>query len=311
MLLSHSFALAGMFTIDGRGAARRVRIQQIVLSNGLADAIAANLAYRLGASSQLGDQTALTALAVFSTLVTKTPTEPEPALAARLLSVALVALQRIMSLRAEPQNNAEVRPAVFLGLVGISTCCRVDLRNPVVRQLVEAGFVELLVRFTMEMLDKNEGARFARSSRPDGTGGMILAGISGGLTVLAMALQADPGLRQLLRARVGPATSPLFSTALGRLGAATPLPTPGTISTPASARVTVAMGWTRLTRLLDLRPQGHPDRRCDWAGCTTAQDKDAILKLSTCGRCHLVRCARSKALCHADARRLLVAVSAA
>lgn len=167
MLLSHSFAIAGMFTIDGREAGRRIRLQQIVLGKGLVDAIAANLAHRLGASSQLGDQTALTALAVFATLVIKTPTEPEPTLAVRLRSVAMAAFGRIVSLRAEPLNNAEVRPAVFFGLVGVSTCCRVDLRDPIVRRLVEAGFVELLVRLTMEMLDKNEGARPAQLSCAD------------------------------------------------------------------------------------------------------------------------------------------------
>lgn len=83
MLLCHTFAVAGMFTIDGAGDARRIRLQQIVIRNNLVDAIGTNLNFRLSASSQLGDQAALTALALFSTLVVKTVVEPERLLADR------------------------------------------------------------------------------------------------------------------------------------------------------------------------------------------------------------------------------------
>ena len=161
MLLCQACAVAGMFTIDGSADARRIRLQQIVIRNGLGDAIGVNFNFRLSVSSQLGDQAALTALAMFSTLVVKTAIEPEPALVScyAAKSVPLAALRRIMSFRAEPLDDPEVRSAALLGMIGISACCRADLRGPTPRLLVENGLVELLVRLTMEMLDKTEGAR--------------------------------------------------------------------------------------------------------------------------------------------------------
>ena len=52
----------------------------------------------------------------------------------------------------------------------------------------------------------------------------------------------------------------------------------------------VGTAWTRLTVALDLRPQGDPDRRCDWAGCTSASGS-GVVKLAVCSRCRFVQCA--------------------
>ena len=160
MLLCHTFAVAGMFTIDGAGDARRIRLQQIVIRNNLVDAIGTNLNFRLSASSQLGDQAALTALALFSTLVVKTVVEPERLLAARFAAqeVPMKAFRRVMSFRAERLSDPELRSGAFLGLIGLFACCRADLRGPTCRLLIENGLVELLIRLTVEMLDNTEGA---------------------------------------------------------------------------------------------------------------------------------------------------------
>ena len=118
---------------------------------------------------------------------------------------------------------------------------------------------------------------------------MVLGAVVGNLSALVLARKADSGLQDLLRARVAPATSPLFGNRLGCELPTAPV-TPSNISSSESARTSVAMAWTRLTVVLGLKPLGDPDRRCDWAGCTSASSFGAV-KLSSCSRCKFVQCA--------------------